>query len=134
MIISVLKIFFLNVTFLLRFSIYAPNLCSDRKQFFDSFQNISYNHEDDSIYHYNIVLGDFNCILEKKIDRYPNRRTDDIGKIELQNIITRYDLYDAWRKLNPNKKRYSFQRGNSKSRIDFILCSNVYVVKCLIPI
>jgi hypothetical protein len=55
---------------------------------------------------------------------YPNRRTDDIGKIELQNLITRYDLYDAWRKLHPNKKRYSFQRGNSKSRIDFILCSN----------
>ena len=53
-----------------------------------------------------------------------NRRTDDIGKIELQNLITRYDLYDAWRKLNPIKKRYSFQRGNSKSRIDFILCSN----------
>lgn len=48
------------------FNIYAPNLCSDRKQFFDSFQNISYNHEDDSIYHYNIVLGDFNCILDKK--------------------------------------------------------------------
>ena len=86
------------------FSIYAPNLCSDRKQFFDSFQNISYHHEDNSTYHYNIVLGDFNCILDKKIDRYPNRRTDDIGKIELQNFITRYDLYDAWRKLNPNKK------------------------------
>jgi exonuclease III len=47
-----------------------------------------------------------------------------VGKIELQNFITRYDLYDAWRKLNPNKKQYSFQRGNSKSRIDFILCSN----------
>ena len=106
------------------FNIYAPNLCSDRKQFFDSFQNISYNHEDDSIYHYNNVLGDFNCILDKKIDRYPNRRTDDIGKIELQNLITRYDLYDAWRKIHPNKKRYSFQRGNAKSRIDFILCSN----------
>ena len=82
------------------FNIYAPNLCSDRKQFFVSFQNISYNHEDDSIYHYNIVLGDFNCILDKKIDIYPNRRTDDIGKIELQNLITRYDLYDAWRKLS----------------------------------
>jgi exonuclease III len=60
----------------------------------------------------------------KKIDRYPNRGTDDIGKIELQNPITRYDLYVAWRKLKPNKKRYSFQRGNAKSRIDFILCSN----------
>jgi hypothetical protein len=41
------------------FNIYAPNLCSDRKQFIDSFQNISYSHEDDSIYHYNIVLRDF---------------------------------------------------------------------------
>ena len=81
------------MTFLLRFSVYAPNLCSDRKQFFDSFQNISYNHGDDSIYHYNIVLGDFNCILDKKIDRYPNRRTDDIGKIELQNVFTLGMIY-----------------------------------------
>jgi exonuclease III len=92
-------------------NIYAPNLYSDGKQFFDSFQNISYNHEDDGIYHYNIVLGDFISILDKKIYRYPNRRTDDIGKIELQHLITRYDLYDAWRKHNPNKKRYFFQRG-----------------------
>jgi exonuclease III len=49
------------------FNIYTPNLYSDRKQFFDSFQNISYNHEDDSIYHYNIVLGYFNYILDNKI-------------------------------------------------------------------
>ena len=102
-----------NVVFHI-FNIYAPDLCSDRKQFFDSFQNISYNHEDDSIYHYNIGLGDFNCILDKKIHRYHNRRTDDIGKIELQNLITRYDLYDAWRKLSPNKKTIFFSKGEFK--------------------
>jgi exonuclease III len=34
------------------FNIYAPNLCSDRKQFFDSFQNISYNHEDGKEYRF----------------------------------------------------------------------------------
>ena len=95
-------------------NIYAPNLYSYRKQFFDSFQNISYNHEDDSIYHYNIVVGDFNSILDKKIYRYPNRRTDDIGKIELQHRITRYDLNDAWRKLNPNEKTIFFSNGEIK--------------------
>ena len=63
--------------------------------FWDSFQSITNNHEDDSIYHYNIVLGDFNCILNKKVDRYQTQRTDNIGKIELQNLSTRYDLYDA---------------------------------------
>jgi exonuclease III len=54
-----------NAVFLI-FNIYALNICSDRKQFVDSFQNISYNHEDDSIDHYNIVLWDFNCILDNK--------------------------------------------------------------------
>jgi hypothetical protein len=54
-----------NAVFLI-FNIYALNICSDRKQFVDSFQNISYNHEDDSIDHYNIVLCDFNCILDRK--------------------------------------------------------------------
>jgi hypothetical protein len=59
-----------------------------------------------------------------------NRRTNDIGKIELQNLITRYDLYDAWWKLHSNKKRYSFQRGKSKLRIDFILCMLIVYQSC----
>ena len=41
-----------------------------------------------------------------------------------KNRTTKYNLYDARRKHNTNKKRHSFQRGDSKSRIGFILCSS----------
>ena len=39
-------------------------------------------------------------------------------------MLHRNDLFDVWRKLNPETKRYTFKRGKSKSRIDYILCSN----------
>ena len=39
-------------------------------------------------------------------------------------MLHRNDLSDVWRKLNPETKRYTFKRGKSKSRIDYILCSN----------
>ena len=85
---------------------------------------------------------------------FPPRRTDDLGQIELQNLIARYDVYAARRSLNSNNKQNSklrtdafliyaehsatdftlsktFENGISKSHFltvilnrDFILCSN----------
>jgi hypothetical protein len=40
-------------------------------------------------------------------------------------MLHRNDLFDVWRTLNPETKRYTFKRGKSKSSIDYILCSNV---------
>ena len=116
------------------FNIYAPNLCSDRKQFFDSFQNISYNHEDDSIYHYNIVLGDFNCILDRKIDRYPNRRTDEIGKIELQILLLGMIYMMHGESFTQIKNDILFKEGMQNHVLILFYVQMVYVVKCLIPI
>ncbi|CAC5423972.1 unnamed protein product [Mytilus coruscus] len=79
--------------------------------------------EDDSVDHYNILVGDFNCTLDKKtIDRNPSHSRDDIGTKELLFLLSQYDLTDIWRDRYPKDKRYTFQRGNSKSRIDYIFC------------
>ena len=94
----------------------------------DSFQSITNNHEDDSIYHYNIVLGDFNCILNKKVDKYPTRRTDDIGKTELQNLSTSMIYMMHRESLTQIKKRYSFHV------LILFYVQMVYAVKSLIQI
>ena len=33
-----------------------------------------------------ILTGDFNCVLDKEIDRYPYRNYDDTGAKELKTI------------------------------------------------
>ena len=74
--------------------------------------------------HYNVVLGDFNCAANKKYDRSPLHNSDDVGLKEFQNMLIRNDLCDTWRNQHPELKKYTFKRGNSKSRIDYILASN----------
>ena len=53
-------------TALFHFSnIYAPNITIDREKRFDSLLNSIGNHNDDSLQHYELFLGDFNCVLDK---------------------------------------------------------------------
>ena len=71
-----------------------------------------------------LILGDFNCTIQKSLDRNPPQQLDDMSVREFQSMLHRNDLFDVWRKLNPETKRYTFKCGKSKSRIDYILCSN----------
>jgi hypothetical protein len=76
---------------------------------------------------YNIMkscLGDFNCVLDKKLDICPPHRTEDNGLNEFKLLMHRHDLFDIWRNNNPKTKRCSFQRGNAKSHIDYIIYLN----------
>ena len=56
-----------------------------------------------------------NCTL----DREPSRYANDAGYNELSDLMKTYDLEDIFRKQNPDKKVFTFSRGDSKSRIDF---------------
>jgi len=47
-------------------NIYASNIPIDRKKKrFDSLLNSIGNHNDDSLQHYELFLGDFNCVLDR---------------------------------------------------------------------
>ena len=104
-------------------NVYAPNNEHDRKQFFESFHSLLGKFNDDSAEHYNIIVEDFNCALDKKIDRSPVHKSDDTGAKELKFLINQYDLSDTWREQFPSKRQFSFKRVNSSSRIDYIFCS-----------
>ena len=47
-----------------------------------------------------ILTGDFKCVLDKEIDRYPSRNDDDMGGKELKTIMTKNNLIDIWREKN----------------------------------
>ena len=103
-------------------NIYSPNIGSERKSFFNSVNIVEFE-DSDMLSHYNIVLGDFNCAANKNYDRCPSHIADDVGLNEFQNMINRNELYDIWRNQHPDVKKFTFKRGNSKSRIDYILAS-----------
>jgi exonuclease III len=62
---------------------------------------------DDSDKNYSLILGDFNCAIQKNLDRNPPQQLDDISVREFQSMLHRNDLFDVWRKLNPEAKRYT---------------------------
>ena len=106
--------------------IYSPNDGGDRKRFFES---LSIDEWEEGGPVYSVICGDFNCALDKTIDRHPSHSRNDIGLDELNSFVEINNLCDVWRILNPDKRRYTFKRNNSKSRIDFVLTS-----KCLLSL
>jgi len=64
--------------------------------------------------------------LYAHLDRNPIPIRDDVGTREFRECIEKYDLLDIWGARNHNNKRYTFQRGNSQSRIDFIFITDEY--------
>ena len=66
------------------------------------------------------------CIREIKLNRLPSQSYDEPGTKELQGLILKCNLTDIWRDQNQTIKKYTFQRGKSKSRINLTLvgCDN----------
>jgi hypothetical protein len=60
-----------------------------------------FKYTDDSDKNYSLILGDFNCAIQKHLDHNPPQQLDDISVREFQSMLHRNDLFDVWRKLNP---------------------------------
>ncbi|CAC5373259.1 unnamed protein product [Mytilus coruscus] len=99
------------------FNVYDPNNGVERKDFFNK---LTINKEKDVV---NYVLGVFNCCLNRKLDRKHMPKREDVSNHELKNFIEKIELTDIWRLRYPNKKQYTFSRGKSYSRIDYIFTS-----------
>jgi len=79
-----------NGVFILAFKcIYSPSDGIDRKLFFKSL--LFEESEDESYIYilYNVICGDYNCALDKNIDRHPIHARDDVGLSELSSIIVK---------------------------------------------
>ena len=81
-----------------------------------------------------VIGGDFNCTENPAIDRLcmPRERRPKVA-LALKNAVDALSLCDAWRRMNPNEKNFTWFRnnpasamGSSKSRLD-----RFYVPLCL---
>ena len=73
-------------------NIYAPNTDNERRVFFSNL-NVFISEEYD-----NIIGGDFNCILDARLDKFGgNTEFRNSAGSTLQVICTKYDLLDVYR-------------------------------------
>ena len=79
------------------------------------------------------VIGDFNCVLNTKLDRTSKVEYNAEAAAYLHDIIDKYEMQDVWRVRNPDEKVFSWNRDHpyTASRIDFMLCNNGLINKCV---
>ena len=83
--------------------IYAPRTHIERRHFFSGFDRFL---SDDYV---NIVTGDFNCIMDTKMDKLggnPNARHSAV--LALNDVSTGYDLIDIWRLCHRHEHNFTW--------------------------
>ena len=105
-------------------NVYAPNTDTERRAFFTVLDRFLSSEFD------NIVAGDFNCIMEAKLDKLggnPNPRNSAVAS--LNTIKMRYGLCDIWRFRHRNERNFTWTGKSAldnsviRTRIDFFLTS-----------
>ena len=97
-------------------NIYAPN--RDSPAFYDALSQRLADYCE-----HKIIIGDYNLVMDVKMDRSKSSFNYVKARSVLQNLIEEYSLCDIWQERNPVKIRYSWNRGKHCSRIDFALLS-----------
>ena len=116
---------FVNEQKLIIVNIYAPNIHVKREIFFKSISNMLLQNFDlKDLQTHLIIGGDFNCILNHKLDTY-NVKSIYKTPHSLKNLTKHYHLIDIWRKFHNIKRQYTWRNKYRKvaSRIDFVLIS-----------
>uniref|UniRef100_A0A803T0D8 Reverse transcriptase domain-containing protein n=1 Tax=Anolis carolinensis TaxID=28377 RepID=A0A803T0D8_ANOCA len=110
-------------------NIYAPN--GPKTQFVKYLKEQIENTHLEQV----IILGDFNGVLDTKMDKSINKRSNkDMLSLLPKNFIRlkeEFDLIDVWREKNPSNKDYTFysHRHAGWSRIDMIWTTRTIFTK-----
>ena len=104
-------------------NIYGPN--EDKPDFFVQVENVILDCGSTE----NLILaGDWNLVLNFDIDCFNYRRQNNVKASEkVTDLMYSYDLFDVWRQMNPETRRYTWRRStpHQQSRLDFFLISDI---------
>ena len=93
-------------------NIYGPNN-DDTAFFFLKLESFCVENEDKNF----IIGGDFNLVIDPEVDKSGGiKNTHNCSRLKLNELISKYDLIDAWRAFNPDKKGYTWH-SNTKPKI-----------------
>ena len=80
---------------------------------------------------YTICAGDWNCVLDMKIDtrNYQSTINRPRTRYKIKEFMSNYNLVDAWREFYPNSRAYTWRKFNSvkQSRLDYFILSEELV-------
>ena len=97
------------------FGVYAPSCCEaleDRSNWWNDFAD-----KIDSSQNEIIILGDLNIHLIEDLDHNNENNCPELEGVD--RILMK--VYDIWRTYNPSMHKYTFNKGNLYSRIDYVL-------------
>ena len=109
-------------------NIYTPTPDSDKSEFFKSLYPLLTGQ------HNTILAGDFNCVLNRNLDRIGELNNySDNSITTLKSLVSNFHLIDSFRKLNPTLKLYTWYRDShdpsvpvQASRLDrFYISKNI---------
>ena len=103
-------------------NIYAPKEKTERKEFYKDLRD-EINKTEGRIKRkeYQIIAGDFICVLDKEIDTVHGKDYHEVGSKELEQWMEKQEIIDPWRILNPETREYTSPR--REARIDRVLIS-----------
>ena len=99
-------------------AIYAPN--RNPQPFFETIKHVLVKMNAVEM----MLMGDFNLVLDVKLDRTEDREYNAKSVIKLKEIMQQFELQDIWRVKHPNRVEYSWCRKLPQftgSHIDFVL-------------
>ena len=108
-------------------NLYAPN--TDEPKFYKQVVNLMEQIEDVDVI---VMGGDFNLVLDPKIDRLDSLYNHHGSATILKEYMENVNLQDIWRLRNPDSKRFTWFRDGivcnriSASRIDMLLISGSF--------
>ena len=110
-------------------NIYGPNDPQQKENFLKS---IEHHARKCDIF---ILSGDFNMVENPPLDRQGGdlyNKNNTLGQNSLKNFNEKYELIDIYRKLNPLKQEFTFEKPDKsyKSRIDRIYISGNVAEEC----
>ena len=105
-------------------NVYGPS-DRDNPDFFENVCNVLNRIGNENI----IIGGDWNCILDMRIDsrNYANNNNNRPRTLRrIKELMSEYNLIDIFRELYPNKKSYTWRRFNTakQGRLDYFLISD----------
>ena len=99
-------------------NLYGPN--SDNPNFFKLISNQIDDNDNTDI----IICGDYNCVLNPKLDYYNYKGINNIKAREtVLEIINEKYLIDPFRENNPTKKKFTWRKKIPVNRLDWTIFS-----------
>ena len=116
------------------YNVYAPCVNSEKAAFLNTLHNNVVNSCTND-FDKNILVGDFNTVLDNKLDIVSGDPHNCKIVEHFNNFINNLLLIDIWRNINPNRKDFTWSKANSflARRIDFIFISENLLPFCKDP-